>query len=50
VDESLPLCLGQQLALLLVATPATRIEPLLRKLVKVAAPSLRSGRVRRKAR
>jgi len=50
VDESLPLCFGPQLTLLLLATPATRIEPLLRKLVKVAAPSLRGGRVRRKAR
>ena len=38
------------LALLLAATPRTRIDPLLRKLVKVAGLSLRGGAIARKAR
>jgi hypothetical protein len=50
VDESLPMCSGTVFGLLLAATSATRIDPLLRKLVKVAAPSLRGEGVRRKAR
>jgi hypothetical protein len=38
------------LALLLAATPRTRIDPHLRKLVKVAVLSLRGAGIARKAR